>query len=388
MADQTVTLVLDAEQYYASIAKVTKSNDALSRSGQAFGEGFLRGDRAVRVATSNIVQGLAMANNAADATLMTMMSLERVFRIPIGATIFAAAGIAGVEAIGKIVEKAQELRNQIDQIKREANFGATFLGTDQITKSLTDTTKTIGEVQKDMDALTVGNKGKFLGIDFMGSETRAGFIKADEEKLKELRGAAAQDVENLIEKQNDLNRVEQERVDGQEHLADLDKAEIDNQERLGKLAETAAAAGLKGTEQAKQLLEVESDRYNVAVRTLNVKQQLAQEKSLTTAGDFFSDLGSDRFVGNFFGSQKHDIEAGRGQARLQMAEEELARSRAKGEPDDPILAAMVATGQRLGVSAQTGLSALIHADFSNLLMLSKYDFRGLEPLNKLTIQIQ
>ncbi len=388
MPTETVTLVLDKSQYERALADVVSGQGRLSRSGTAIGESFIRGDRAVRVASANIVQGLATATSAADATLFTMQSLERVFRIPIGATILAAGGIALIEVISKALDKSRELRQEIQQITRLGLTGtADFLNTDQINANLSKATEKINAIVKDTQELKAG-KGKFLGVDLIGSETRAFFISENEKKLAELRGQSVDDVFKLTSKQNDLNRVELERLSGAEDLADLDKLEIEHKERLGKLAEMISAADLNGTEAAEQLLSVENDRYNVAVAILKTKQQEAQlAKSIKTAGaitDFFSDIGSGKFIQNFQAEQKREADAQRGREQI----EGFRRDRQAGIPLGPVAQAELRQADRLAKQEKTGLPALLNADFTNLLDLSRYDFSGLLPLSGLTLQIQ
>ncbi len=388
MPEDTLTVRIDPSNSFDVLQRLGGASDRLGQSGERIGAGFLRGDRVVRTATANITQGLFMANNAADATLLTLQALERVFRIPIGATILAAGAIAAVEAISKIIDKEKELREDIHRLRSESMAGnAAFLGTDQINKNLSDSSAKIKEITADLIALRAG-KGKFLGVDFMGSETRAFFEKQDEEKLNELRGAAVEDVLKLTSKQNDLNRVEMERLSGAEDLADLDKLSIEHNERLGKLAELINNAQLQETEAAEQLLSVENDRYNVAVAILKKKQEEANlAKSIKTAGaitDFFADVGSGRFIKNFDAEQKREADAERGRQQI----EEFRRARDAGIPLGPVAAAELRDADRLAKQEKTGLPALLNADFTNLLDLSRYDFSGLTPLNGLTISIQ
>ncbi len=387
MPEDTLTVRIDPSNSFDVLQRLGQSSDRLGASGERIGAGFIRGDRAVRVATQNIVQGLSTANNAADATLLTMQSLERVFKIPLGLTVFAAGAIALAEVISNVIEKAAKLRQEIDRLTSASKIGADFIGSDKINQNLSDTSSKIAEISKDITELRAG-KGKVLGVDFMGSETRAFFIKEDEKKIAELRAAATDDVLKLTSKQNDLNKIEMERLAGAEDKADLDKLEIDHNERLGKLADAAAAAGLAGTVAAEQLLSVENDRYNVAVAIVKKKQEEIQlQKSIKTAGaitDFFADIGSGRFIKNFTTEQQREADAERGKQQI----EEFRRARDAGIPLGPVAAAELRDADRLAKQEKTGLPALLNADFTNLLDLSRYDFSGLTPLNGLTISIQ
>ncbi len=325
MPEDRVTITADAGQYFDVLQRAGVASDRLAGSGERIGAGFIRGDRAVRVATQNITQGLFMANNAADATLITMQSLERVFKIPLGFTIFAAGAIAAGAAIVAMIEKASKAREELFKITQFSvrSGNPDFLGTDKITQNLDQIKSKIEEITGEQVTRSHSLLSTLFGTGGIGP--LAGIIPAqnaaDQGKLDQLRKAAVSDVFDLTSKQNDLNRIEQERLDGAEELADLDKLETDHKERLGKLAESAVAAGLSQTDAAKQLLSVENDRYNIAVKTLQAKQSEANLKaSIKTAGaitDFFSDVGSGRFVQNFKTEQQREADAERGKQQIE-----------------------------------------------------------------------
>ncbi len=390
MPEDTLIVRTDPSNSFDVLQRLGQSADRLGASGERIGGGFLRGDRAVRVATANITQGLFMANNAADATLITMQSLERVFRIPIGLTIFTAAAIAAGAAIVNMIEKASKAREEIRKLTSFSKSGsADFLGTDQIGKNLDDVSKKIEELQSGIVTRSHSLVGGILNqLGPNAQKIVPAQNAADEEKISQLRQGAAEDVLKLTSKQNDLNRAEQKRLDGAEDLADLDKQEIEHKEKLGKLADLAVAAGLAGTIAAEQLLSVENDRYNIAVQILKAKQQEANLKSSIKTAEgvtgFFADVGSGRFISNFAAQQKKEADAERGRQQI----EEFRKARDAGIPLGPVAAAELRDADRLAKQEKTGLPALLNADFTNLLDLSRYDFSGLIPLSGLTISIQ
>ncbi len=413
----TVTLVLDAEQYHRELAKITAGNQRLGASGRAIGESYLRGDRAVRVATGNIVQGLTTATNASDALFISAASLERVFRFPIGLTIFAAAGLAAVEVINKIIEKEQKLKDEIHRVKLESTLGGDFLSSDQIKQNLTDSSAKIKEISDDLVELKAG-KGKFLGIDFMGSETRAFFEAEDERKLSELRGAAGDDVLKLTSKQNELNRASQETVDKADDLAEADKLRIDHNERLGALSVLIKNAQLQETEAAKQLLSVENDRYNIAVK-LNrgkLKDKLTKDATGIQASDVPGEIADfNRSItrkvnlapilrnqaaqaedlARAQASQGDLVEAGRlhqiAQERLDKANE-VEKGRAFLEADARVRFGVVGdAGSQVKPGFQnlaTKLQELSGLTFKGLKDVDNLTFEGLKVLNGLTLSIQ
>ncbi len=392
MPEDTLTLRTDPTNSFDVLSRLGNSADRLGASGERIGAGFLRGDRVVRTATANITQGLFNVNNAADATLITMQSLERVFRIPIGLTIFAAGAIAAGAAIVAMIEKASKAREELFKITQfSVRAGsADFLGTDKITQNLDQIKSKIEEITGEQITRSHSLLSTLLGTGGIGP--LAGIIPAqnaaDQEKLDQLRKAAGRDVEELTSKQNDLNRASQEELDGDKDKAELDKARIDHNERLGKLAEGAVAAGLAGTEAARQLLSVENDRYNIAVKTLKTKQDesnlKASIKTAQTVDNFFSDVGSGKFAKDFAQEQGRRVQSQHGR---ELADE-IEKGQAQGFFKDPLSQAILKDAQRLAKEEKTGLPALLSADFTNLLDLSRYDFSGLTPLSGLTISIQ
>lgn len=390
MPEDRVTITADGTQYFDVLRRAGTAAESLSGSGTRIGESFLRGDRAIRVATANITQGLLTANSAADATLITMQSLERVFRVPIGLTVFAAAGIALAGVITSAIEKVQKLNEEIRKLVSFSKVSPDFLGTDQINKNLDDIVSKIDELQAKQVTRSHSLLSTFLGTG--GFSPTAGIVPAlnaqDQEKLNQLIEAAKIDVLDLTEKQNDLNRVEIERLNNQEDIADLDKQELDHKERLGKLASLAAAADLAGTEAARQLLLTENDRYNVAVKILQKKQEeerLAKSiKTASTVENLFKDIGSGKFLADFKQNQIAEQLAQRGREIVAEAQDAVNR----GIPIDPVLQAELRAANRAAQGTGTGLQGLLNADFTNLLELSKYDFSGLLPLNGLSVVIQ
>ncbi len=390
MPEDTLRVTIDPSNSFDVLSRLGGASDRLGQSGERIGSGFLRGDRVVRTATANITQGLLTANNAADATLITMQSLERVFRIPIGLTVFTAAAIAAGVAIVSMIEKASKLREEIRKLTSFSKSGsADFLGTDQINKNLDDISKKIEELNAGIVTRSHSLVGGILG--FLGPNAQKivpAQNAADQERIDELRRAAADDVLNLTSKQNDLNRASLEELAGDKDKAELDRAEIDHKERLGKLADAAVSAGLAGTEAARQLLSVENDRFRIASATLQKKQEETRLKeSIKTAGaitDFFADIGSGRFVRNFYAETQREFDADRGRKRI----EELNRDRDAHIPLGFAAQAELRQADRLAQQEKTGLSGLLNADFTNLLDLSRYDFSGLLPLSGLTLKIQ
>ncbi len=392
MPEDTLIVRTDPTNSFDVLQRLGQGADRLGASGERIGAGFLRGDRVVRTATQNITQGLFNVNNAADTALITLQSLERVFRIPIGLTIFAAGAIAAGAAIVAMIEKASKAREELFKITQFSVRAGNpdFLGTDQISSNLDEIKKKIEEISGQEITRSHSLLSTLLGTGGVGP--LAGIIPAqnaaDQEKIAQLQKAAVRDVDDLTSKQNDLNRIEKERLDGEEELADLDKLETDHKERLGKLAQGLVAAGLAQTEAARQLLEVENDRFRIADATLRKKQEEVKLKeSIKTAQaitGFFADVGSGRFVSNFAAEQKKEADAERGRQQI----EEFRRARDAGITLGPIASAELRDADRLAKQEKTGLPALLNADFTNLLDLSRYDFTGLLPLSGLTISIQ
>ncbi len=392
MPEDTLRVTIDPSNSFDVLQRLGQSTDRLGLSGERIGAGFLRGDRVVRTATANITQGLLSANNAADATIIAMQSLERVFKIPIGLTIFAAAAIAAGAAIVSMIEKAAKLNAEIEKLSSFSKSGsADFLGTDKIQGNLDSIKTKIEELSGGIITRTHSLIAGLTGAGGVGP--LAGIIPAqnakDAERIKTLQEAAARDVLELTEKQNDLNKVA---LESNKEQAELDKERITHNERLGKLAQDVVAAGLAGTNAAKQLLSTENDRYNIALAILRTKQSEVRESRLLKqqqdtakqATDFFTDLGSGKFAKDFANQQLEEQQ----RERAKQLVVEIEEGQKQGFFQNPLSQAILKEARRISDRAGTSIAQLAKTDFTNLLELSKYDFSGLQPLSGLTLQIQ
>ncbi len=184
-----------------------------------------------------------------------------------------------------------------------------------------------------------------------------------------MRQGAAQDVLNLTSKQNDLNRVEQERLSDAEDRADLDKEAITHSEKLGKLADLITKAGLAGTVAAEQLLSVENDRYNIAVKTLEKKQAQvkADEEAKKTQILFTRALESSDDPESLLDTRQNEA-AGALQARFFTRLSPSLKSKLFGGPPTEALTR--------------------GTDFSSLASLSGADFSGIKSLDGLTLTVK
>ncbi len=395
MPEDTLRVTIDPSNSFDVLNRLGAGTDRLGLAGERIGAGFLRGDRVVRTATGNITQGLLMANNAADATIIAMQSLERVFKIPIGLTVFAAAAIAAGAGIVRMIEAAAKLNAEIEKLSSFSRSGsADFLGTDKIQQNL-DSIKTKIEELSGSVITRSHSLASFLdqALGVFSGRPGGSIIPAqnaaDQAKINQLQEAAARDVLELTSKQNDLNATQ---LNFSKDQAELDKERITHNERLGKLAQDVVAAGLAGTTAAKQLLSVENDRYNIALAILRTKQSETraarelkqQQDTAKQATDFFQDLGSGKFAKDFAEQQQKDIQQQQGRDLAKEIEE----GQAKGFFQSPLSQAALKEARRISDRAGTSVQELANTDFSNLLELSKYDFSGLQPLSGLTLQIQ
>ncbi len=392
MPEDTLTVRIDPSNSFDVLQRLGGATDRLGQSGERIGAGFLRGDRVVRTATANITQGLLTANNAADATIIAMQSLERVFKIPIGLTIFAAGAIAAGAAIVSMIEKAAKLNAEIEKLSSFSKSGsADFLGTDKIQGNLDSIKTKIEELSGGVITRTHSLIAALTGAGGIGP--LSGIIPAqnaaDQERITVLQEAAKRDVLELTEKQNDLNAVA---LNSNKDQAELDKERVTHNERLGKLAQDVVAAGLAGTDAARQLLSTENDRYNIALAILRTKQSETkaakelkqQQDTAKQAQDFFLSVGSGKFIKDL--GQKQTEDQQRQSAKDQI--QELQQAKDQGIPLGPNAEAILKEADRISARQGGSIQDLITADFSNLLELSQYDFSGLQPLSGLTLQIQ
>jgi hypothetical protein len=387
MAEDRVTITADASQYFDVLSRAGAAANRFAQTGDKIGAGFLRGDRVVRTATANITQGLLTANSAADAALITFQSLERVFRIPIGALVGVAAGVAAFAAVKREIDLTTKA---FDALKKEVGRPLAIevaLDPSDIAQRIESVGKATDDVVKRRDgwlqtlkklavAAAPGGIGAVPGLDKPFNEQISAGLKRQHDLLdaqanQELRIAV------LKQKEADLGK----------DASEIDKARLKFETDRAKLLEGAFKPGAQQVDIFKRLLALQIG-LNAAIKIQNDLEAAVLEKAKTklgaTARGFFQDVGSGQFL------KDED------QRRLQEQQEqfgkdqvaEFADARARGIDLGPNAQAILREADKLAKGAKTTIQDLANTDFSNLFDLSKYDFTGLAPLNGLIISIQ
>ncbi len=385
MATQTVTLVLDAAQYNAALARITTSTQGLSRAGAGIGDGFLRGERVFRTAAHNIAGSLATATSAADVAGVAFEGLERVFKVGIIPTVGLSLAITGIIKLHEEVEKTAKASKAVaDQLSK--SFGV---------QSHLSSADLVGEIQ----AISTASKELETRLDSTGQKIveffqkqQFGFsgrpqleaqVAAAQKREFDLQNASANAQRRII----DLKETELEQ--GKDASASA-KLLVDYENQIAKIQLNMpfgppTEAMQKQLDNAKQLLNVESAILGVEKSRADQSRILKQQQDTAKqATDFFQDLGSGKFAKDFSEKQQQDIQQQQGRDLAKEIEE----GQAKGFFQSPLSQAALKEARRISDRAGTSVQELANTDFSNLLELSKYDFSGLQPLNGLTLQIQ
>ncbi len=336
MPEDRTTITADASQYFDVLGRAGAAGDRFSRTGDRIGEGFVRGERVVRTATANITAGLLLSNNAAATTLIALQGLERVFRIGILPTVAIAAGVAVLDVLHKQIERNkaayEDLRKEIE-IPLEPD-------TDAFTQRI-DTLRDKMKKLKDENESFLSNFLKFLGRGTqggLGRDTAFG-------------GPAFRPTPSP--KKSDAEKA-------------LDDAAV-------KVSDLAAA-------RAKKIAD------GILDQAAKLHEALAEavQKFRGATGNLFRDIGSGQFLKD---AQQRNLENQQTSVGQEMARE-FEDAIARGIPIGPNAQAIVKAARGAAERGGVGVQDILNADFSNLDVLSKYDFSGLAPLSGITIQLQ
>ncbi len=381
MADQTVTLVLDAEDYYRGIRKITGETDKFKGSADRTGASVdglrLKTEGRVAANVGAIARSFASGGSAADIFAEAVTRVGESFR---GSLLFAGAAAFGIglyEAITKPIEAIIKLKSEVATLTRSQGT-SDFLGTDQINANLAGIGDKMSEIfQRQAERAQKSGLGSaFFNPLFFITQKAA---VADQEALNKIQIKAGNDINDLAEKTEKLNKVEQDRSDGLKLRADLEENEIKRLERLGAIARTAQLAGVSG----KPASQAADASFNITAFAALRNAALAGNAPSNSIGaikqDFFNQLVRPFNAGPLFESQAQEAE------RL---------SRAQAKQGDFVESARL---HRLaidrhemaqGIQAGRGLLKLDSLKFEGLITIDQYTFEGLKILNGLNIKIQ
>ncbi len=386
MADQTVTLVLDAAQYYREIGKITGQTDKFKGSTDRTGESLdgLRLKTEGRVAANVGAIARSFSSGAGEAEIFAeaVTRLGESFR---GSLLFAGAAAAGLgiyEAITKTVEATIKLDSEVKNITRSQGT-SNFLGTDDINKGLTDAGNKIQEIYAGM----VEREHSFRAglFSFLGpnpSKIFPGLQAKDQERINELRTKAGEDVNDLAEKTEKLNKVEVLRSEGLKTQADLEENEIKRLERLGAIARTAQLAGVSGAPASRAA----NAGFDITARNIQIAAALAGNIPSSGIGAFKAAFAQQLVrpfnTGPLLEGQAQDAERlSRAQAKQGDLVESARLHRLAVEKHGQ--AEAIAQGREV-----LGAQALGDLKFEGLISLDKLNFEGIKTLNDLHISIQ
>ncbi len=388
MADQTVTLVLDAAQYYREIGKITGQTDKFKHSADRTGESLdgLRVKTEGRVAANigAIARSFSSGGSAADIFAEAVTRIGESFR---GSLLFAGAAAAGVglyEAIVKTGEAMIKLDSEVKNLTRSRGT-SDFLGTDDINKNLNDIGEKIEEIYAGQVARShnqLFSLGDFLGGGNPLEGLKASLNEADQKKVNELQVKAGEDINDLAEKTDKLNKVEDLRRQGLKTQADIEDNEIKRLERLAAIARTAVLAGADGT---------------AAIRAANRGFDITPYNALTGAalGGNIPSSGIQAFKNAFAQQLVRPFNTGPLLENQAGVAEDLSRFQAKqGDLIESARLHRIAVekhGQAEAIAQGRellGNETIQNLKFEGLLHLDKLEFKGLETLSNISISIQ
>lgn len=339
MPEDRVTITADAGQYFDVLRRAGVAADRLGASGARVGEGFVRGERAIRVASQNISSALLTAGDATSTFLIAASGLERVFKLGIGPTIGVAALIKGFEVMHEQVKKTndayEDLRKEIEKPIRVDPV------TSEMDKRIEDLTEKVKKLNEEANKPLSKASGLFAVLAAM-----AGTLVLPEI----LKGPALSGLKGLVPV-------------GAGKLAEVSNASI------AKIEQLAAERGRKILEAADKLHDALAG---------------AVQRFRNSTANLFRDIGSGQFAKDQAQRNLENQQTRAGQEMVREFEDAIAR----GIPINQLAADMVNAARAAAAKGGLGIEDILNADFSNLDLLSKYDFSGLAPLSGITINIQ
>ncbi len=387
MADQTVTLVLDAAQYYREIGKITGQTDKFKGSTDRTGESLdglrLKTEGRVAANVGAIARSFASGGSAADIFAEAVTRVGESFR---GSLLFAGAAAAGLglyEVITKTGEAMIKLDSDVHNLTRSRGT-SDFLGTDDINKNLGEISDKLQELFQRATERNHSLLSSLMGTGGIGP--LAGIIpalnKKDQELANKLLVKAGEDINDLAEKTEKLNRVEGLRSEGLKTQADLEENEIKRLERLGAIARTAQLAGVSGAPASRAA----NAGFDITARNLQIAAALSGNIPSSGIGAFQAAFAQQLVrpfnTGPLLESQAQDAERlSRAQAKQGDLVESARLHRIAVEKHGQSEA--IAQGREV-----LGAQALGDLRFEGLISLDKLNFEGIKTLNDLHITIQ
>ncbi len=339
MPEDRVTITADGSQYFDVLRRAGVAADRFAGSGDRIGAGFVRGERVIRTASANIAGALTMSGDAATTAIVAMQGLERVFAIGIGPTIAVAAGVKAFEVLHEGIKKTNDAYKDLkDELSKPLIPDAVTAAADQKIDELTKKIKALQEASQGKKSTIGGNLLGLLGI--ASNALLPSFLSRAITPV--LAGSAPEGSASI--------------------KPVLDAAG----KRLDAFAAQRGEAILRAADTLHQALVEAAGRFR------------------TSTGNLFRDIGSGQFAKDLQQRNFENVQTKHGQEIAEFVREKVK----EGLPLNELEAAVFnATG---GAAGKGGVSVedILHADFSNLDVLSKYDFSGLAPLSGLTLIVK
>lgn len=391
MPEDVLTVRTDPTNSFDVLSRLGTGFDRLGASGERIGGGFIRGERIVRTATANISAGLLSVNDAASLAVVTLQGLERVFAIGLLPTVAVAAAVAAFEVFHKQIQKTAEATDELGKelgksLGLQVQGSAESIGV-EIDK-LTDKMQKLGKetkstTQKIIDFFNRGSPGGPRGS-FGDPGSGAPRPVAETSKAQK----------ELIEGEKRLGDLVSARADREVKIAEakrdqnkIGELELRYEDQRAKLFQGAFKAGLNMVDLMKRLIALQITLKDEVLKEVEARHEsvkAAKEKFLGSTRNLFKDIGSGQFLKDQGERNLSNQQTRAGQDMVKEYEDFQAQGGTLG----PNAQAMVDAAKSAAAKGGVGLEDITQADFSNLDMLSKYDFSGLAPLSGLTIMIQ
>jgi hypothetical protein len=297
----TVTLILDAEQYNRALAQVTAGTGRLRAAGGQIGEGFIRGERVVRTASANIAASLLASGDAATTVLVAMQGLERVFKIGILPTVAVAGLIAIFEVFHKQIERTKEASDELGKelgksLGLEVQDSVEAIGT-----NIDALTEKIRKLKKETSSPT----NKFLNALLGKDDTEAAALRRAEhgrpEQLPETK-----EQKQLIEGESRLRELTSARADKEVKIAEAKRdqnkiltLELGYESQRAKLFDGAYKSGLNMVDLMKRLVALQiglKDEVSKEVEARRASAAAAAAELEAKKQTFLLDVGSGKFL--------------------------------------------------------------------------------------------
>ncbi len=389
MPEDTQIVRFDPTNSFDVLQRLGAASDRLSGSGTRVGEGFVRGERVIRTASANIAASLLSSGDAATTLLVAMSGLERVFRIGILPTVAVAGAIALFEVFHKQIERTREASDALGKELGKA-VGLEVQGSvESLSSDLDALGDKMAKLKKEASSPTSKILNAFLGRD---DSEAAALRRAEHGRPEQL--PIAKEQQQLIDGETRLKELASARADKEVKIAEakrdqnkIGQLELHYEDQRAKLFQGAFKAGLNMVDLMKRLIALQITLKDEVLKEAQARHDAAsaaRDKFQKSTGDVFKDIGSGQFLKDVAQQRTENLQRQRG---IDVAKE-LSDFQDKGGTLGPNEKAIVDAAKGALKKGGLGLDDISDLDFSNLDVLSKYDFSGLAPLSGMTIMIQ